>query len=304
MVSGQKRAVNSFGHHPTSPVSRTDFFLAQNSALRDFETLCDTVIRLETASKPMTRLLREIASRITSPVEKRLFAEYGALFITTAVPPPVVVFSGAAEVEVFQSSLTVSRAVFGEHEIELQGEALGALQAAAEEIKENRGSLGARGSDAGRRSYQDTEKLWVRNVTRGLEHWQSLGRLAPDRAEAIGRLPLTQQVEAILELEDTDNLFFGTFFDKSILYSVAAPGASQHLSLLAFDAAEYEDHKVEETLGRHGWYRTVPADLPHFTYLGHKREALPRLGLVRIQASSGNRFYDFWVPDLSRLSKD
>lgn len=249
----------------------------------------------------MTNSLLEIASRLRSPIEKRLLAEYGAMFVATATPPPVIVFSDAKEVEAFQSSLTAARAVFGEHEIELQSKALSALVAAAREIKEIGASLSARGSDAGRRSYQDTEKLWTRNVTRGLEHWQNLDRITAESAESIRRLPLAKQVEEILKLEQTEHLFFGTFFDKSILYSVAAPGASQHLSMLAFDVAEYEDPEAEETLRRHGWYRTVLADLPHFTYLGHDPEALPGLGLARIQRSSGNRVYDFWVPDLLRL---
>ncbi|HJZ67347.1 MAG TPA: hypothetical protein VKF81_04305 [Blastocatellia bacterium] len=252
----------------------------------------------------MASLLHNIASKLSSPVEKRLFAEYGAIFVTTATPPPEIVFSDAEEVERFQSSLTVACAVFGEHCIELQSEALGALVSAACEIKENGGSFSSRGIDAGRRSYQDTEKLWTRNVSRGLEHWRSRERITAERAQAILQLPLAKQVEEILELEQTDHLFFGTFFDKSILYSVAAPGASQHLSLLAFDVAEYEDPLVEEALVRHGWYRTVPADLPHFTYLGHDLESLPGLGLVRIQRSSGDRTYDFWVPDLARLQAD
>ncbi|HEY3137545.1 MAG TPA: hypothetical protein VGL29_16065 [Blastocatellia bacterium] len=252
----------------------------------------------------MTSLLQDIASHLSFPVEKRLFAEYGAMFVTTATPPPVIVFPDAAQVETFQASLSVSRAVLGEHQIELQSEALGALVSAAGMITAKGNSFSARAADAGRRSYQDTEKLWMRNVTRGLDHWRSLGRISPERAESIRQLPVEQQVRQILELEETGELFFGTFFDKSILYSVAAPGASQHLSMLAFDVAEYEDPQVEEALGRHGWYRTVPADLPHFTYLGHEREALRRLGLTRAKRSSGERVYDFWVPDLSRLVTD
>lgn len=106
---------------------------------------------------------------------------------------------------------------------------------------------------------------------------------------------------AILELEETEQLFFGTFFDRSILYSVAAPGASQHLSMLAFDIAEHEDREVDPVLGRHGWRRTVPNDLPHFTYLGHGRDSLPGLGLQRIERTYGERLYEFWIPDLDRL---
>jgi len=40
--------------------------------------------------------------------------------------------------------------------------------------------------------------------------------------------------------------------DKSIIYSVAPPGASQHLSMLALDVKEFQNAKVRETLARHG----------------------------------------------------
>jgi hypothetical protein len=114
-------------------------------------------------------------------------------------------------------------------------------------------------------------------------------------------LSAVDQVSAILTLEDTEQLFFGTFFDRSILYSVAAPGASQHLSMLAFDVAEYEDAETDLVLAAAGWYRTVPNDLPHFTYLGRHESALAGLGLHRIERTDGERVYVFWTPDVDRL---
>ena len=138
-------------------------------------------------------------------------------------------------------------------------------------------------------------------MTRGLEHWQHLGLMTREQADSIRELVPADQVASILSLEETQQLFFGTFFDKSILSSVAAPGASQHLSMLAFDVAEYADRRVELTLRRHGWYRTVPNDVPHFTYLGHNEAALPDLGLHRIERTHTERMYDFWTPCLDRL---
>src|SRR5262249_43754188 len=227
----------------------------------------------------MRKLLRDILLSITSPVELRLFSEYGAVFATRAIPPPTIIFTDAAQVERFQSSLSVRRAAFGEHEVALQAEAAEALVSAASLIKDEGGSLGARAADAGGRSYEDTVALWKRNVTRGLDRWQSLGRIASERAAWIRELAPAEQIPAILEMEESEQLYFGTFFDKSILYSVAAPGASQHLSMLAFDVAEYRDQAVERALARHGWYRTVANDLPHFTYLGHEEASLPESGL-------------------------
>ena len=245
--------------------------------------------------------LADLASTLSSQVERRLFAEYGAMFATAATPPPVIIFSDAAQVEEFQSSLSLSRGVFGDYEVLLQTAALSALAAAAEEMVERGGSITARASDAGGRSYADTVRLWVRNVTRGLDHWEALGSISEKRAQSIRELSPVDQVSVILNLEDTEQLFFGTFFDRSILYSVAAPGASQHLSMLAFDVTEYEDSEIDPVLGRHGWYRTVPNDLPHFTYLGRDRDSLPGLGLRCTERINGERVYGFWTPDIDRL---
>ena len=249
----------------------------------------------------MASSLADIASSISSLVEKRLFAEYGAVFATTGTPPPAIIFDDSEHVEAFQSSLSLGRAVFGDHEIELQAVALGALSAAALEMADRGGRISARAADAGGRSYMDTVRLWTRSVTRGLEHWEGLGRITRERAHSIRELTPVEQVAAILNLEETDHLFFGTFFDKSILYTVAAPGASQHLSMLAFDVAEHEDREVDRVFGRHGWYRTVPNDLPHFTYLGHNPDSLAGLGLQCVKRIYGERVYEFWTPDIDRL---
>lgn len=246
-------------------------------------------------------ILADLASSLASPVEKRLFAEYGAIFATTATPPPVIIFGDASQVEEFQSSLSLGWGAFGEHEIGLQSVALGALAAAAAEMADRGGSITARASDAGGRSYEDTVRLWVRNVTRGLEHWEGFGRINTELGQSIREMSPVNQVSAILNLEDTEQLFFGTFFDKSILYSVAAPGASQHLAMLAFDVTEYEDCDVDLVLGRHGWYRTVPNDLPHFTYLGREQDELPSCGLQHVERIKGERVYGFWTPDIDRL---
>jgi len=249
-------------------------------------------------------LLNQIATSISSAVEVRIFVEYGAIFATTATPPPTIIFANAAEVETFQSSLRVDRAFVGEHEITLQIDALRALSLAVSRVVQRGGTLRARAADAAARSYDDTVRLWTRNVTRGLEHWRALGRITTEQAQTISSLAPVDQVAPILDLENSRELFFGTFFDRSILYSVAAPGASQHLSLLAFDVAEYEDSDVEEELALGGWYRTVPNDLPHFTYLGQARKDLPGLGLQYTTRTFGEHVYGFWVPDLEGLRQN
>ncbi len=244
----------------------------------------------------MRALLKTVLSRVASPVELRLFSEYGAIFATTATPPPGLVFSDTAEVEAFQAGLARRRARVGDYVVELQAEAMDALLAAASEV-----TLSARAEDSGGRSYEDTVRLWTRNVTRGLEHWRSAGRVSAERAEQILSLSPIEQIEIVLKMEDEEQLWFGTFLDRSILYSVAAPGASQHLSLLAFDVAPYDDEKVEQALGRHGWFRTVPNDLPHFTYIGQTVDRLSAAGLKMTERVYGEKSYGFWVPDLDNI---
>jgi len=246
----------------------------------------------------MNKRLSNMAASITSPVESRLLREYGAIFLTQATPPSVLIFKDSEEVEAFQSSLSIKSAVLGEHTIELQSIAMDALLAAGEEIKKRGGTISARSQDSGRRSYEDTVKLWTRNVTRGLEHWQSEGCISPEQADQIMRLAPVEQVARILDIEDREQFYFGTFFDKSILYSVAAPGASQHLAMLAFDVAEFEGEMVEQVLGEFGWHRTVLSDVPHFTYLGYRREELSELGLVEARWPYKDRDYMFWIPRL------
>ncbi|HET9533099.1 MAG TPA: hypothetical protein VFQ92_22275 [Blastocatellia bacterium] len=243
-------------------------------------------------------LLGQILGSLESPVERRLFAEYGAVFLTKATPPPVVIFNDREEVERFQATLDVERALIGEHEIELQREAMKSLLAGRSEMESRGGAITARAADAGRRSYDDTVALWTRNVTRGLEHWQQEGMLTPERAEQIIGISPIDQVGVILDMEESEHLYFGTYFDRSILYSVAAPGASQHLSLLAFDVAEFEDETVEQVLGNFGWFRTVVSDFPHFTYLGYRPEELAGIGLKPVTRSYKDRDYIFRVPDL------
>jgi hypothetical protein len=245
--------------------------------------------------------LQAIKASITSAVELRLFAEYGGIFVTTATPPPAIVFRNAREVESFQSSLQIGRNRIGDYEVALQSEAMDALVRAASEINDRELQMTARAEDSGGRSYDDTVRLWARNVTRGLDHWEGEGRLSPERARAIRELAPVEQIEVILELEEREQLYFGTFLNRSILYSVAAPGASQHLALLAFDVAEYKDEVIEQVLNHHGWFRTVPNDLPHFTYLGHQEAALFEIGLKPVSHEYDGRGYKFWIPDMDNL---
>ncbi len=234
------------------------------------------------------------------PTEKdevgmRVLRDYGAMFVARggAQPPPVVVFADEAAVKEWQASTRATRAEIGGINIELQSPAMTALMEARTEAQAAKLDITPRGTDAGRRSYEETVKLWLSRVNPGLTHWANAGRLDKQEAARIRSLSPREQIPEILRLE-ADGLYFSTDFAKSILYSVAAPGTSQHLSMLAFDVKEHENAKVRSILARHGWFQTITSDAPHFTFLGVKEDELAGLGLKK--DTNGGRV--FWIPDI------
>jgi hypothetical protein len=76
---------------------------------------------------------------------------------------------------------------------------------------------------------------------------------------------------------------------------VAAPGASQHIFMVALDVEQFANKAVRDILAAHGWFQTVKSDMPHFTYLGVKETELPALGLKR-EFSGGQKF---WIPNVN-----
>ena len=228
------------------------------------------------------------------PAQQRLLREYGAVFVARGVlHPNKVVFENEAEVAAFQGGLDIEGAEIGGFTIELQRVAMNALLA-ARDVAERRGlSISPRGADSGRRNYEGTIDLWNSRVEPALEHWIRQGRITDEQADAVRRLPPYKQVPEVFALE-SEGIYFAKDLSKSIIYSVAPPGASQHLSLLAFDVAEFDDAAVREILAEHFWHQTVSSDLPHFTYLGVPASELASLGLKEIV--SDRRV--FWVPDI------
>jgi len=230
------------------------------------------------------------------PVSRRVLREYGAVFLAgeQVLAPPACIFRDAVEVASFQAKADALRATIKGVAVELQPAAMRDLLAAREEALAAGLDITPRdGAEAARRDYADTLRLWNSRLLPALEHWRRLGALAPEDAERLRNLPVREQVGSVLELEGRA-IFFSRDFSKSILHSVAAPGASQHLSLLAFDVSEYADERVRGILSRHGWFRTVRNDSPHFTYLGLPERLLPARGLKKLRTREG----DFWVPNV------
>jgi hypothetical protein len=227
---------------------------------------------------------------------RRLLAEYGAMFVAAdpVLIPPACVFRDEEEVARFQELAGARAADFGGVKVELQPAALEALLAARAEARAAGLDITPRdGAEAARRSFSDTVRLWDSRVRPALEHWMGAGRVPAEQAERVRSLSSREQVACVLELESC-GCFFSKDFSKSILHSVAAPGASQHLAMLAFDAVEFADARVREILAARGWFQTVRNDLPHFTYLGFPESQLAGLGLRPV--SDGGQV--FWVPDV------
>lgn len=230
------------------------------------------------------------------PVITRIVNEYGSVLVTTngAVPPDRIIFRNEDEVEAFQASVNRRKETIGGYAIELQSAAMAALQDAIAHANAVGLTITPRGSDSAKRSYGQTVQLWLSRVVPGLEHWINKGRILNTEADGIRSLKPYEQVAEILKLEEK-GIYFAKDLSKSIMYSVAPPGASQHLSMLALDIAEFNDAGVRDILEKNGWYQTVISDLPHFTYLGVAENELPGLGLAKVLSTDRA----FWVPDLS-----
>jgi hypothetical protein len=203
------------------------------------------------------------------------------------------VFRDEADVSNFQNSVDRQAEDIGGMSMVLQAPAMRRLLTAVREAASQGLTITPRDTDSASRSYADAVDLWASRVNPGLDHWSAIGRISKAEADRIRSLSPFAQVVEILALEQ-HGIYFAKDLSKSIIYSVAPPGTSQHLSMLAFDIVEYDDPRVRMFMGKNGWFQTVVSDLPHFTYIGVSETELPGLGLKKV--SSGDRV--FWIPDL------
>lgn len=229
-------------------------------------------------------------------VAQRVLHDYGAMFVGVKdiLPPPRCVFTSEEQVARFQKAAGWTAATFGDAVIELQPAAMSALLAARAVAQAEGLDLTPRdGAEAARRSYADTVRLWNSRFLPALDHWTRMSRMTREQADHLRNLPVSEQVPEVLELEK-EGIFFSKDLSKSVLYSIAAPGTSQHIAMLAFDANEFHNPRVREILSRHGWFQTVLSDLPHFTYLGLAENELPNHGLKPVEVDGQK----FWIPDI------
>ena len=235
----------------------------------------------------------------SDPVARRILEEYGAIFLAhkKVTPPPVCIFTNEEQVTKFQDDAGFDAEVIGYDEVVLQPEALKQLNKAREEAQKEGLDITPRdGAEAGRRNYEDSVRLWNSRFQPALDYWLSQGRLTEQEVTRLRSLPLSQQVAEVLELEKT-GVYFSKDLSKSILYSIAAPGTSQHIAMLAFDVNEFLNPRVREIMAKHGWFQTVLSDLPHFTFLGLKEKDLPKHGLRSLEING----QVFWIPNVASL---
>jgi hypothetical protein len=233
-------------------------------------------------------------------VARRVLEDYGAIFLANkkVLPPPVCVFTSDEQVVEFQEKAGYATEMIGYDEIELQPEAMKQLlKARAEAQMENLDITPRDGAEAARRSFEDSLQLWHTRFQPALDYWLAQGRLTEGQVTRLKSLPLRSQIAEVLELEKS-GIYFSKDLSKSILYSIAAPGTSQHIAMLAFDVTKFDNPRVREILANHGWFQTVLSDLPHFTFLGLKEKDLPKHGLKQVEVDGQK----FWIPNVSNSS--
>ena len=269
------------------------------SSIRDLENAKDSIPFYQALTKALKKRKWNVEN-ICPPgdkVARRILEEYGAVYIASkkVLPPTLCVFTNESQVTKFQDDAGVASEVFGYDEIELQPEALKALKKAREEAQKEGLDITPRdGAEAARRNYDDSVRLWNSRFQPALDYWLSQGRLTAEQVNNLRSLPLADQIAEVLELEKA-GIYFSKDLSKSILYSIAAPGTSQHIAMLAFDVNEFENPRVREIMSKHGWFQTVVSDLPHFTYLGLKEKDLPKNGLRSVQVNG----QVFWIPNVA-----
>lgn len=227
---------------------------------------------------------------------QKVFAEYGAMFAATDVvrKPPTCIFNDSEEVNTFQATLRIRAQDIGGVRIELQQTAMDALMRSVAQAAERGLKITPLdGEIAGRRSFADTVRIWNSRFIPAANYWVARRKITRQAAEDAMNMSVPEQVEQVLEWESR-GLFFSTGKNRPIMSSVAPPGTSQHLSLLAFDIEQAGNRRVREILNRNGWYQTVVNDTPHFTYLGFAATELPQKGLISVVKNG----YKFWIPKI------
>ncbi len=251
---------------------------------------------VEERLKKHRQQLSAVCPIATDPVARRVFAEYGAMFVAADYvrPPSNCVFTDQSGVSAFQTSVRSESNTIGGTTVELQAAAMKALLSAIDEAKAKGLSITPRGGNtASKRSYENTVRIWNSRFEPALKHWTAKGKISAAEADEARNASTNRQVQMVMAWEDK-GFYFNTNFSRTIFSSVAAPGTSQHLAMLALDVQQFADKRVRDILNRHGWYQTIANDTPHFTFIGRPENELPLVGLRPFRQGG----FLFWVPNI------
>lgn len=265
--------------------------IAQDDETPTFRSVVEKKLRDEYRTE-----LSKVCPIDTDPVAARVFSDYGAIFVSNngGKIPRSCILDSEARVQAFQGGMNPDVVTDGGVQVTLQKPAMAAFLAARREAATKGLSITPRGgAAASTRSYARTFDLWGTRFYPGLRYWTGKGRIKSAEAAEARNAPIGTQVAMVLAWEEK-GIYFSKDLSKSILYSVAVPGASQHIFMLALDVEQFANRQVREILARHGWFQTVKSDLPHFTFLGEPEADLPELGLTDVTVSGQK----FWIPKM------
>lgn len=265
--------------------------LAQKVETVKFKAVVEERLRDENQTS-----LKKVCPIDSDATAERIFKEYGAIYVSKgATLPGKCIFTTETELQDYQVRVKTETTTVGGVQIQLQKPAMEALLKAQKAAAQKNLRITPRGgSRAAKRSFRDTLNLWNSRFYPALNYWVGQRKITAKKASDLKKSDVLKQVEQVLEWE-SQGLFFSKDLTKSILFSVAAPGASQHNFMLALDVEQFANKEVRKILAANGWFQTVKSDLPHFTYLGVPENELPSLGLTSVTVGSQK----FWIPNYS-----
>lgn len=228
-----------------------------------------------------------VKCNMDDPIQKRILFEYGAVYISkSAILPKRCRFGDEASVTAFTKRLKTpgNQLAFGK--FYLQPQAKKSLEAVFRQLKgyENvaRNCNGRNGIGCDATSQENSVKLnddWALRTYRDtLCNWGH------------GNCAEISNSSIIDEIKNDDEDV------KPAMFSTAIPGGSQHHLGLAIDVNDDGERicgkDCQSVLQRNGWYRTVPFDSYHFTFLGFLEFELPDKGLKKVKCDG----FEYWVP--------
>ncbi len=234
----------------------------------------------------------KIDCNINNVIQKRILFEYGAVYISKgAVLPKRCLFANETEVTEFINK-SGSKLEFGD--FYLQTHARRSLEYVFQELGgyENVARNWNYTTSHNKSKKKDINDDWAfRTYGQALYNW---GYCSSDTYSCDGILK-PSIIEEELKKDDEKK--------RPKMFSYAVPGGSQHHLGLAIDVnnprnqqinGRFCGKKCESVLEKNGWYRTIPFDPYHFTYLGFLEFELPGRGLKKVSCDE----FEYWVPNV------